>query len=483
MSLGFAAAGELAQRLRRRELSAVELLATVLERGTRLNGRINAIVVHREAAARNEAAALDAELAVGRLRGPLHGVPMTVKESFDLAGTASTFGRPERREHLATEDAVAVARLRRVGAVIFGKTNVPKDLADWQSFNAVYGATVNPWDSGRSPGGSSGGAAAALAAGLTPLELGSDIGGSIRLPAHFCGVYGHSPTYGLVPMRGHAPVAGSPPSDLAVAGPLARTVSDLALAFELLQGPDAPASAAWRLDLPGEPRDRLAQFKIAVVGDVPDFPVDGATRAALAELADGLRRAGAAVTLEPPLPAPAPDLYRLYIALLRGATSARLTDAEAELLAQRSAALPGNAAGYEPLMLRGLTQSHRAWLGHHAERHRLQAAWAAWFAEFDALVCPVATTPAFPHMRGVPKAAQRVEVDGAPRPAADNYFWLGLATTAGLPATTLPIGRDAGGLPIGAQIIGPVYHDRRTLRLAALIEAAFGGFVPPPGWA
>lgn len=483
MDLAFTGAVELAERLRRRELSAVELLDAMLERVERLNGRINAIVVERATAAREEAAILDRELAAGSLRGPLHGVPLTVKESYDLAGTASTFGRPERRAHRAEQDAAAIARLKGAGAVIFGKTNVPKDLADWQSFNAVYGVTVNPWNPDLSPGGSSGGAAAALAAGLTPLELGSDIGGSIRVPAHFCGVCGHGPSFGLVPLRGHAINPGSPPNDLAVGGPMARGIADLTLAFEVLHGPDAPASAVWRLDLPHEPRHRLHRFRIAVLTDAAAFPVDGPVRGALARLAEGLRREGAAVTLEPELPRPAVELYRLYIALLRGATSARLTDSEAEALAARARAVPADARGYEPLMLAGLTQSHRAWLGHHAERFRLTQAWAAWFAGFDALVCPVATTTAFPHMQGVPKVAQQVEVNGSPRPAADSYFWLGLATTAGLPVTTVPIGRDARGLPIGAQVIGPAYHDRRTLRLAGLIEQAFGGFVPPPGWA
>jgi amidase len=411
-------------------------------------------------------------------------VPISIKECFDWKGTPSTYGHPERRTHVAQDHATAVDRLTAAGAIVLGKTNVPKDLADWQSFNALYGRTNNPWDLQRSPGGSSGGSACALAAGLSALELGSDIGGSIRIPAHFCGVYGHKPTFGLVPFRGHSLMPSAAPDDLSVIGPLARAPEDLAIALRLLAGPDGSGARAWTLTLPepGADRKSLAGTRIAVISDDAHFPVDREVSRAASNVAACLQANGAIVTLDPRLPVESHEAYALYIALLRGATTGRRTQGEIETLARRAAGLDPTDAGYEALMLRGLTQTHHQWLASNHQRARLRELWESFFHHYDALICPVSATPAFHHMESTPKEAQFLNVNGKPRPNSDTYFWLGLASVAYLPATTFPAGQSTGGLPIGLQIIGPEYGDLGCIDLAKHLETALGGFHPPPDY-
>lgn len=477
----FTGAVELAADIRAKRYAAVELLDLFLDRIERYNPALNAIVVHDTDAARDAARAADDALAAGATLGPLHGVPMTIKESFDLAGYPSTFGRPERRDHRAARDALAVDRLKAAGAIVMGKTNVPIDLADWQSFNEIYGDTVNPWDPARTPGGSSGGAAAALAAGLSGLEIGSDIGGSIRVPAHCCGVYGHKPTYGIVPLRGHAFQPHDADPDIMVAGPLARRAADLRLSLDLIAGPDAEAPDAWRLDLPEEPRTALKDFRIAVVTGDPDYPVDADTGAALGDVADHLASEGATVVRDPALPLPSQALWLLYLTVLRGATSGRMSDAQATAAAEQAAAYAADDMGYGAVMRRAVSQRHNAWLHANDRREKLRALWRAFFGDVDALIAPMMATPAFPHIRGIAKQDQVLDVDGTARPISDTYFWIGLASAAHLPATLAPAGTSREGLPIGMQIIGPEAHDRRCIRLAELLEESFRGFTPPPG--
>jgi amidase len=479
----FATATQIAADIRAGRVSSREIVEACIARIEGAGRRLNAVVVERFDAARAEADAADKARAAGRSSGPLAGVPITIKESFDLEGHATTFGHPERRGHRATADALAVARLRAAGAIVLGKTNVPKDLADWQSFNAVYGATSNPWDETRTPGGSSGGAAAALAAGLTALELGSDIAGSIRVPAAWCGVWGHKPTFGVVPMRGHAMSEPVAPSDILVAGPLARSSFDLELAFDLMAGADAAEGAAWRLELPPEPRRHARDFRLAIVTGDPHYPTDGSVRAALGDLAAALRADGAAVDLEPALPLPSPEHHALFITLLRGATSGRLAPDEVEALRVKAHRFGADDIGYDALMHRGLSQSHRDWLAANDRRAVLLAGWRSFFSRYDALIAPITTTPAFPHMQGVPKIEQLMDVDGNKRPAADNYYWIGLPALSYLPATAVPIGLSDAGLPVGAQIIAPAFADKRCFRLAQIIETAFRRFAPPPAFA
>lgn len=480
MQAFYQSASQTARAIAHGDISAREALEGYLSRIETIGKPLRAVVVLDPEGARARADEADAARNAGRTLGPLHGVPMTVKESFDVAGLPSTFGYPDRADHRASSHALAVQRLVDAGANVFGKTNVPKDLADWQSFNAVYGETANPWSLAHSPGGSSGGAAAALAAGLTSLEIGSDIGGSIRIPAHFCGVYGHKSSYGIVPMRGHSMREDAAPSDISIAGPLARSAEDLALAMRLIAGGDPEEGSAWLLELPEEPRSKLADFRFAIVADDAHFPVDGSISGAIRELAAKLRKAGAQVDEAPALPISSMDGYRLYLALLRGATSARLSDEQHAALAKAAAA---NTNGdYEALMQRGLTQTHRDWLAANDRRHTVKREWRAFFTRYDALITPVATTPAFPREAGVVKTKQTFLIDGKPRPAADTYYWLSIASLPNLPATTIPLGLNTSGLPVGAEIVGPEFGDLRTIQIAHLMEQAFGGFTPPPAF-
>jgi amidase len=473
-------AAELARRIASGEISSRALIEHTLARITRFNGELNAVVLLRADEARLRADEADAATHAGKSWGPLHGVPVTIKECFDWTGTPSTFGRPSRAAHRADADAAAVARLIAAGAIVLGKTNVPLDLADWQTFNDVYGATLNPWDHTRSPGGSSGGSAVALAAGLSALEIGSDHSGSIRMPAHFCGVYGHKPSYGLVPVRGHAYASDAPPDDINVVGPLARSAEDLELALRVMAGPDGTQRRAWRLALPESDRAELRDFRVGVLTGDADFPVDADTRQAALDVAAVLKDAGASVRIDPALPAPSRRIYQLHIALARAASAYRRDPADVAALMPQAAALDPGDHGYEALMLRGLTQSHREWLQHNAERQRLRDAWETLFRDIDVLVAPISPTPAFPLLHDVPKPAQQLRVDGVARPMADTYFWIGLASVAYLPTTTIPAGRSAAGLPIGLQIIGPDYADLRCIALARLLETAHRGFIAPP---
>lgn len=471
---------ELARRIARGETTSLSLVDLCLDRIARLDGAINAVVLKRVEAARDAARRADEACAKGLAGGPLHGVPITIKECFDWVGTPSTFGYPERAQHAAKANATVVDRLIGAGAIIVGKTNVPKDLSDWQSVNALYGRTRNPWNIARSPGGSSGGSAAAIAAAFSALELGSDVGGSIRIPAHFCGVYGHKPTYGIVPVSGHAMDPGEPPADINVVGPLARTAEDLERALRIIAGPESAEARAWSLRLPDPWRQRLADFRVAVITGDAEFPVDTAVQAAARSVAGTLRRSGAHVTLDPALPLASREYYELYVALLRGSTSARRTQEEIAAFEREALTLDPADRAYRALMLRGLSQSHRGWLARNDQRHRLRAAWERFFADHDVLVAPVSPTAAFPHIGNIPKHEQRLLVSGRERPISDTYFWLGIAGVAYLPATVVPAGLSEEGLPVGLQLIGPAYGDLTTIALARHLEREHRAFTPPP---
>ncbi len=467
-------AADIAQDLAAGRYSSLEATSAFIARIEQCDSEINAIVIRRFEQALQEARASDAARVAGRCAGPLHGVPITIKESFDFAGLPSTYGHPERAGHQAKADAVSVARLKAAGAIVLGKTNVPKDLADWQTFNAVYGETRNPWDLSRSPGGSSGGAAAALAARMTSLELASDIGGSIRIPASFCGVFGHKPTFGLVPIRGtNAPDETLAARDILVAGPMAHTAADLELAFDVLAGSDIEDGAGWHATILAESRSRLTGWTVALVTDDPAFPVDRAIRTRLEDLADVLEREGCVVDRSPVLPLRSEDYYELYLTLLRSVTSSRYSLEQIEALRPKANEFSPADRSYDALMHRGLTLSHAAWIAADDRRLALRRRWRAFFSRYDVLLCPSTTTTAFVRNPGVLRKDHDLSVNGAIRPAADNYYWIGLASLAYLPATAIPIGMSEG-LPLGAQILGPEFGDKRCLRFAQLLEAALG---------
>jgi amidase len=478
----FRSAVDLAAQLRKKSIGCRELLELYIGRTERFNPKLNAIVAMDLAAARKRADAADAALARGEVWGPLHGVPMTVKESYDVVGMPTTWGLPELKENFPKANALAVDRLIKAGVVLFGKTNVPLLLADWQSYNAVYGTTNNPWDLTRSPGGSSGGSSAALAAGLTGIEAGSDIGASIRNPAHFCGVFGHKPTYGIVPPRGQALPGTYAPSDITVVGPMARSAADLAVALEVMAGPDEIEGAGWRLDLPKPKKKRLAEYRVALMLTDRNSEVDQPVQDQLQKLADFLAKSGAAVsdTARPAIDTS--EAQRAYIALLRAATSGRQTDAVfAQNLAAAKALRPEDD-GYYARMVRANTMHHRDWLAFNQARHRMRFAWAAFFKEYDLLLCPAAASAAFPHDQKGERYERTILVNGRQVPTTDQLFWAGYSCMAYLPSTVAPVGLTEEGLPVGVQIIAPQYGDLTAIEFARLIEQEYRAFVPPPGY-
>ena len=479
--LHYRSATAIAAAIRDGGLSAAEALEHFLDRVRRHNPKLNAIVHLCEERARERARAADAAQARGLSLGPLHGVPMTVKESYEVAGTPTTWGNPAWRDNVTQSTAVAIARLEAAGAVLFGKTNVPLFLADWQSFNAIYGTTGNPWDLGRSPGGSSGGSAAALAAGLTGLDAGSDIGASIRNPAHYCGVYGHKPTWGVIPGEGHRTPVSSAPPDLAVVGPLARSAGDLELAFGLMAGPVSPQSRAWRLALPAARAGRLADLRVAVWLDEAIAPVDRRVTDRIQAVADRLGRLGARVDDRARPGFDAAEYHRVYIRLLRGQTASRQPEeAFRRFLAQADASDPADDS-YNAQNARASTQRHRDWAAADELRHRYRRQWDAFFRDWDVLLCPTAATPAFPHDHS-DRSVRTLEVDGRRVDFNGQLFWAGLTTTCFLPSTVAPAGLTPDGLPVGVQIAGAEFDDLTTLRVARLLADEIGGFVPPPGW-
>jgi amidase len=395
----------------------------------------------------------------------------------------TTWGFPRFKDWRPEADALAVQRLKAAGAIILGKTNVPVGLADWQSDNDIYGTTNNPWDLSRTPGGSSGGAAAALAAGFVPLELGSDIGGSLRVPAHFCGVFAHKPSIELVPQRGSGP-PGTPAipfrGDMAVIGPMTRSAADLALELAVLAGPDERWDGiGYKLALPQPRHDQLAEFRVLVIEAHPLCPTAASVGAALDGLTDRLAKRGCAVTRSSPK---MPDLARTtrnYVELLEAFFAADLPpEARARLEAAAAAQSPDDL-DLRAATLRGGTMGHAAWVHTSRLREGLRAAWQALFQDVDVILCPPFSTVAFPHDHS-PQPTRQIDIDGKKVPYNDQLAWPAIATLCGLPASVAPIGRSDDGLPIGVQIIGGYLDDRTTIAFAGLIEREFGGFTPPP---
>jgi amidase len=407
---------------------------------------------------------------------------MTVKESFDVAGLPTTWGLAQYKETQAAADALAVDRFRGAGAVVFGKTNVPVYLADWQTFNPVYGTTNNPWDPTRVPGGSSGGSAAALAAGLTGLEAGSDIGASIRNPAHYCGVYGIKPTWGICSPRGHSLGGTVAQSDISAIGPLARGADDLDLALGIMAGPDSVDGAGWKLDLPGPKKQHLAEFRIAIMLDDTNAETDREVQDILQGLADALAKKGATVsdTARPRIDTG--EAQRTYIHLLRAATSGRQTASEFEANRAKAAALGDDDESYLARMLRGMTSSHRDWLAANEKRQKMRLEWARFFEEWDLLLSPAAASAAFPHDQKGERHERTILVNGKQVPTTDQLFWAGFSCMAYLPGAVAPAGLTPAGLPVGVQIVGPQYHDRSCIHFARLLEREWRAFTPPPGY-
>ena len=478
--LHYKSATELASLIRRKKISSLELLDHFLARIEKYNPRLNAIIWLDKDKARKRAKAADAALKKGKRLGALHGVPMTIKESYQMAGSPTTWGAPSMKENVTNETAVSAQRMIDAGVTLFGKTNVPLMLADWQSYNVVYGTTNNPWDLARTPGGSSGGSAVALSAGLTGIEAGSDIGSSIRNPAHYCGVFGHKPTYGLVTPRGQALPGVVSPSDISVVGPLARSAADLDLALDIMAGSDPDDGGYLKVALPKCQKTSLKQFRVAVKLTDPASDVDHEYADQLQALVDKLAKAGAKVKEA------APDidtarLHDIYIRLLRAATSARMPEADIEDWKQELSRDPND---YLAQSVDGVTMSHRRWLQLNNERHQMRLTFNAFFKDYDILLCPVAASAAFPHDHAHEgkRWRRRITVNNKRVSPTDQLFWAGYSGVIYLPSTVGPAGITPSRLPVGYQAIAAQGNDKTSIAFARVVEKAFGGFTPPPGY-
>jgi len=479
----FKSATELSAALAAKKVSAVELAQDAIGRIERHDGKINAICVRDFARGLEAARAADAARARGET-GALLGIPLTVKESYNVAGLPTTWGFPPQKDFVAGEDALSISRVKLAGGVLLGKTNVPVGLADWQSYNEIYGTTNNPFGLGRTPGGSSGGSSAALAAGYGPLSLGSDIGGSLRVPAFHCGVYAHKPTYNLVPPRGHTPPPFPPiplERDLAVIGPMARSAADLSLLLDVIAGPDPlDNGVGYKLALPPPRHTALKDFRVLVIDSDPLLPADKDIRGAIEKLAGNLAKSGVSVARHSPLLPDFAASSRLYMRMLMGFLGASFAPETIAGAQAEAAQLAADNRSLAAERLRGITQSHRDWVLDDVARARLRAQWRELFATFDAVICPIMPTPAYPHDHLPDQDARRITIDGKDYVYPDQLAWPGIATLPGLPATAIPLGLSGQGLPVGVQIVGPWLEDRTPLKLAELIEREFGGFVPPP---
>jgi amidase len=480
--LAFCSATELAAKIKNKEISATELLHHYLQRVDKYNGEINAIVVDIRDQAEQTARAIDAAIAKGETVGPFAGVPMTVKESYNVAGTPTTWGNPAWRDNIPSEDAESVKKLKSIGLNIFGKTNVPLSLADFQSYNEVYGTTNNPYDLTRVPGGSSGGSAAALAAGLTGIETGSDIGGSIRNPAHYCGVFGHKPTYDLLWMRGHAPPGDiRSTSDISVIGPLARSALDLETALRAMAGPDEIKQRGYQLKLPEWRERSLRGLKVGVWRNDENAPVAKEVEARVDLVAQALADAGAIID-DAARPGFDPDhSHDTYQNLLQSTMAMRMPDNEYDSLKGYVAQLSPDDNSQGAKILRAQVASFKDWGAANESRHHLRWQWHEFFKQYDVLLTPMMATAAFPHDHR--KFSERtLLVDNQERPYFEQVFWAGLTGVTYLPSTVIPTGLNDDGLPIGVQIVGQEYDDLITIGIARELEAMGFRFTPPANY-
>jgi amidase len=458
-TLGTQPAGALEKWIVDKTISSRELLDCFLQRIERINPDLNAAVTVQADQARAAAEAADEMTARGDPLGPLHGLPITIKDAIEVSGMRSTGGSRALAEHVPSIDAPAVARLKQAGAIVFGKTNVPEWSGDVQTFNELFGTTNNPWDTTRTTGGSSGGAAAAVASGLTSFEMGTDIGGSVRIPSSFCGVFGHKPSFGVVSQRGYLDRVdgGVIDADINVFGPIARAPSDLDLLLRVLVAPNEEYAKGWSLSLPASRHTQISQFRVGAWLDDAGCPVDTEVLDALSGVADALARAGARVSSAHP-PVDFSDAYQLFNSLIVSAISVSVDRPT------------GDAIG----------GTHRAWLDLHQQRLKLARVWAEWFRQYDVLLCPVMPMAAFAHNHAGTIADRYVTINGEARNHVQTLGWTGLVGVVYLPSTVVPVGRTAAGMPIGAQLVGPYLEDRTPLFLAGQLSGLLGGYQPPP---
>ena len=476
--LDFSSALDAAAAIKAKSISSVELTQRIFDRIDKYNPKLNAFVYQLRD--RALAAARKADEAVARKKelGAFHGVPFCVKECFAVEGEPDTWGIPALKNSKAPANSAAVERLLNAGGILTGGTNVPFELMDWQSYNDIYGTTNNPWDVTRTPGGSSGGSAAALAAGLTYLSVGSDIGGSLRIPADFCGIFSHKPTLDLVSTRGMIP-GGYPGSkgfstDLAVAGPMARSARDLKVALELLGGPDGYDQSAWSWKLPPPRKRALKDFRVGFVIEsqlaMPTSDVKPLLEGAVAAVG----RSGAKLRMGWPAKYKLEEAIENYQFLLAAFTFGTSPKVEQQQYLQQTPANTPFGAGYRA--------SHADWMQQRFRQLSYRAMWQSYFEQIDVFLMPASFTVAMKHDHSQPMFTRQIETVDGKRAYYDLLPWMGTATLTGCPATVAPIGRTAAGLPVGIQIMGPFWEDATPIEFAELLAKQLGGFVPPPGY-
>ncbi|MCL7945050.1 amidase [Marinobacter sp. ATCH36] len=488
--LHYRSATELVSDLKDGKLTSMDVTRAFLDRIREHNGTINAVVTLDEEKALEQARKADEALSRGESVGPLHGLPLTLKDTWEVAGMTCTAGAPALKDHRPEKHADVVQRLEDAGAIILGKTNVPIYATDLQSYNKLFGITNNPHNLAYTPGGSSGGAAAALAAGMTPLEVGSDLAGSIRTPAHFCGIFGHKPSRALVSFRGHIP---GPPGtqsrpDLAEGGPLARSAKDLELLLKVIAGPGERERNSWQLAMAPAPIDSLEQARVGLWLKDPLCPVDDELVNGYKQLGRDLESRGALVAqarhtllnLEHILPA--------YFNLMGSLLSTSLKPAQRRQMKwiarlERWLHLFGPVTAYIGEYGRGVNQPVYQWMAWSEMREKMRAEIASLFDEFDVLLTPITPTTAIRHDHSHPVFKRQITVAGQPRAYMDQFCWIALATLLGLPATSVPVGKTREGLPFNIQVIGAPGMDLTTIRFAELLELeGLAGFRTPEGF-
>lgn len=484
-SLNALSAEQIVAKIKSRDFSCQALLAYYEAQYQLHNGRINAIVATNFEAAKKRAIAADEALANGEDWGPLHGLPMTIKDCFEVVGMPTTAGNPVYKNHYASSHAEAVQRLINAGAIVFGKTNVPLNAADIQSFNTIYGTTNNPWDTSKTPGGSSGGAAAALVAGLTPVELGSDIGGSIRTPSHWCGVFGHKPSHGIVPLKGHIPDAPGSLAvpDLAVAGPMAKTPQDLNILLDILTDSEETCREGWALTLPPSTKTSFEDYKVLAWFDDPAAPIDNEMRQRCQGLVETLKEKGAQVDEGAPAKFSLIDFYVPYLKLLVGevATAMSIQERIKAAVLTPLLTLTGRFIGFPTTFLNAMGsigQSHQEWKKTNEQRLQLAARLQGTLDEYDIILMPVAPTTAIPHNQKGDVPLRNIQVNGEKRNYTELFPWISFATILGLPATSAPVAITEEGLPMNLQIVSGKFKDKETIQFAKLLHAEVGNIAP-----
>lgn len=489
-ALHYQSAHELLTQLEAGTLSSETLVTALLARIREHNSAINAIVTLDENCALEQAREADQARASGAVSGPLHGLPLTVKDTWEVAGMACTAGARTLRDHMPERHADVVQRLKGAGAIILGKTNVPVYATDMQTYNKLFGVTNNPHSVDHTPGGSSGGSAAALAAGMTPLEVGSDLAGSIRIPAHFCGIFGHKPSRALVSFRGHIP---GPPGtqsqpDLVEGGPLARNARDLELLLKVIAGPKPVDSRCWQLTMAPSRLETLEQARVGLWLEDELCPVEK-------ELTDGYRNLGKQLADQGALVSEAKHpllalghILPPYFNLLGSLLSTSLKPAQRRKLKwvarlEKWLTFVGPTTPFLGEYGRGASQPAYQWMIMSERREKMRAEIETLFQDVDVLLTPITPTAAIRHDHSQPVFKRRITVAGQPRAYMDQFCWIAFATLLGLPATSVPIGRTQEGLPFNVQVIGAPGMDLTTIGFARLLEdAGLAGFQIPNGF-